>query len=738
MHKTATTPFLHEQNDVFPATTSENYSTDSPELREQPNLPIKNYVVEITIASIESHEIILSKFGIHIDLQSTQIITRRNGPLEFIINNGKIKWAYTTAIDRTVKTNQVNQVNPLCYRQERIKYLLQHGCEDLLTFLEIALGEDRHVLLEKLFKKLDVSLKKLSPSQKQKYPQGTFSHKDATLPTPPSIIYDPRTKASWIQEKRTEITDSSGNIASIVFFYRYKNQVSMLPYYAHSENIFPCCRSTRSTNCNFRLGLSKISFQLTHRKELKENPEALVFLAQDIYEAEKINEALEKKGIPGAIATSWLGGSDCLHYSDFSYLYGRQVIIGLNNSLKQATKKLAEEILKHEITALQLKQNLNDFLKLLFDETTPSKAIIQQLNSLTPYNKRQSQRKEKCPQRLKQQLPIRITTSDDLITTQPTSPQESYWEDIIRPDSLTLVCGPTEVGKTMFLYTLALALRNNLRFLDISSHKNLNILYIDAESAKREASIRRNRIKAALGECLTPIDLILRDDSPEPINLDDENWRQHLSEIIVQYDVVILDNLLSLANKTVRNPAHWKKFTTWCNNLPAAVILVHHDNKEGDVLGITEIQALTPTVIHLSKDNSLNNFSGVAQLAKFSKCKAIPRLSGKGFKLSLETENNTPWHVMPLNDAEATPSDENQVSLQDYDLSQLDEKELKVFKELKSLRSFFRRTDIEKIAKQGRSSAQNIIKKFIELKLVISEGQGKGISYAVAPPHNPS
>lgn len=599
-----------------------------------------------------------------------------------------------------------NSGRPLTYPVNTA--LRKYGKNDPLEIIDEILGEDRAHTLQFLCQRLKLKLERIIPTASGTQPKGTSVHM-LPLDIRPRQIKCTNTVFNLIHE--VPIRDSSGNSFGLICYFSNKQKTLALPFSVVSEKQ---CFGTRP-NSVFKIGLSDQMYGFYNRNDIRSNPNVTLILTTDITVAEMINHMLSRCNERRFLATAWFGGKDTLSRCDFTYISKHSVLI-LTESDGKFKEKIASQLKScNSVNILQPKAEITNLLELL-DNADNSSSLLTLLENCIPYQ----------PPKVKPQVPdsfINGITPSSVFSCEEATQDEATWDDMIRKNLLTLIYGATEVGKSYAAHTLSLALADGKEFLSIKSKSKRNVLYIDGETAPREATIRSERLKAALGAKGARLHLLLNNDSPTPIDLNryDEFSPEELS-VLKKFDVIIIDNILSLCRSVISSGSRWNNFLKWCKSLGVAIVLVHHPDKgKKELLGVAETSALTNTLIRLSKPEKNAPGTGAYFKATFEKCKADGALSGQSITAYLNASDNSPWQI--IEDSRVTSvTTHSSESICDYAAYNLSPQSLIIIKMASKRTTPFQRENAEKWISKGKSTTLGRLTELIEAGLIERKG----------------
>jgi len=191
-------------------------------------------------------------------------------------------------------------------------------------------------------------------------------------------------------------------------------------------------------------------------------------------------------------------------------------------------------------------------------------------------------------------------------------PREVFIEGVLDAGSMTLVFGPTGIGKSWFSLALLHSLSAPLeKFFPWRVHKQVRCLLIDGEMPlySLQSRFRLLGIPHSDQLLILPSEPLYR--LADPLNLNDYEQQERIHSLLDELEesrrrpeVIVFDNLSSLtagfdenSNSDLDALLH---FLIGLRHRGYAVILVHHAGKSGDQRGASRRTDLMDTVIKLA------------------------------------------------------------------------------------------------------------------------------------------
>jgi len=224
---------------------------------------------------------------------------------------------------------------------------------------------------------------------------------------------------------------------------------------------------------------------------------------------------------------------------------------------------------------------------------------------------------------------------------------------LLREGSLCLLYGPRGLGKTYMAMSMAWAAASGTSFLGWQASRGYRVVYVDGEMA----AVDMKKRVAAFGAPPDSLEFILSD-------LGNERYLPDLAEFAGQEslwkacgktwpDLLVIDNLSSLAGFHMRDPDPWMKmqrFFLMLRRVGTAVIIVHHANKDGGQRGSSQKEDVLDLVLALRQPIDYSQSQGARFELHFEKARG---LLGAGVepieaRLGFTPEGRIQWDWAPL------------------------------------------------------------------------------------------
>jgi putative DNA primase/helicase len=155
--------------------------------------------------------------------------------------------------------------------------------------------------------------------------------------------------------------------------------------------------------------------------------------------------------------------------------------------------------------------------------------------------------------------------------------------DPILPErSLAMLYAPRGLGKSWLALSIGLAVASGTLLLRWSAPRQRRVLYVDGEMPLVSLQERLKAISVPFGTAI-PNDgfrILAADQIDGGINLSNEDGQRSLEPLLEEVDLLILDNLSTLASTTSESASDaWVPMQNWLLKLRrrgVAVLLVHH------------------------------------------------------------------------------------------------------------------------------------------------------------------
>lgn len=631
------------------------------------------------------------------------------------IRNGELLWLTEQEI-----TFHANQKEKTLYCSNNVSAAFNsnipkhNSAVELIAYLE---GMDRSHALDTIAQRLGFKKQHIFPDKTFRYDTGSYATKQLQPNLPFNILKYKQSCFEYYTGKF--VNNSSGKPFGFISVFKNTAEVIVIPFKIKKISL-------HSSSYIFETGITNAMLDFYNRDDLKNKPEATIILTDNFFTACTLNDIFSEAGESNYLATSWYGGVNTYLRPDYSYLTGRNIILLLTPEGLNIVDHMNKECEKHSPTSLKLSLGFADIVTHIKKNPTNLNYdyLIKLIENTAPYKRLSN---NNTNSNIQNYLTLEALSNHD---SQPTNSPQMYWDKFIVPGEITLLYGPTDIGKTLFSYSLAAALSTGEEFYKLSVQHPRKILYIDGETTDDNARIYAKRISSYFKKSTTNLHIHLNKFCDKKYFFNDEEEYPSYTTEFNEFDVIILDNLLSLAAETARAPKKWDHFREWLSSLSAAIVILHHESDEAKIIGPSIIKNLIPTQIHLSIPKMPPPSNGAFFEIEFEKNKTYPQLKGTAHAMHLALGENTGWTTTSLStevsqvSSEASPSR----SLIPADLSAHAKK---IIDNAIDLKRPFTRAEAEDWIGRKDGAARKYLTELIEAKLLSKLGQGKATRYTL-------
>jgi putative DNA primase/helicase len=235
-------------------------------------------------------------------------------------------------------------------------------------------------------------------------------------------------------------------------------------------------------------------------------------------------------------------------------------------------------------------------------------------------------------------------------------PREMLLAPILPERSLAMLYAPRGLGKSWLALSIGLAVASGQSLLRWSAPRQRNVLYVDGEMPLVSLQERLKSISAGFGVDI-PNDafrILAADQVEQGINLSAKEGQRSLDPLLKDIDLVILDNLSTLATTTSESASDaWVPMQNWLLRLRrqgVSVLLVHHAGTNGRQRGTSRREDALDTVIALRRPEDYSPEQGARFEVHFEKLRN--RVDGIGavpFEARVENvETGISWSLSDL------------------------------------------------------------------------------------------
>ena len=196
-------------------------------------------------------------------------------------------------------------------------------------------------------------------------------------------------------------------------------------------------------------------------------------------------------------------------------------------------------------------------------------------------------------------------------------------DPILATKSIALLYGPRGLGKTFVALGIARAAAAGESFLGWKSPRPHRVLYLDGEMAAVDIRARL----AGFGPPPPTLEFMLADLHRGPLlDLADPPSQGRLAAAWGNPELVVLDNLSSLAGLTTGDPDRWselQRFLMALRKQGLAVLMVHHANKKGLQRGSSRREDLLDLVMAMRRPQGWRPADGTRFEIHFEKARSL-------------------------------------------------------------------------------------------------------------------
>ena len=203
-------------------------------------------------------------------------------------------------------------------------------------------------------------------------------------------------------------------------------------------------------------------------------------------------------------------------------------------------------------------------------------------------------------------------------------------ESIIQPclpkQGLMMIYAKRGVGKTYFALFLACKIASGSSFFNErwKISRKWKVLYIDGEMP---ANSMQERLRTLANNSCDKenLSILTRDLQMNGVmpNLATEEGQEAIEHLVEKADVVIVDNLSTLATGGKENEANsWDPIANWALRLRSigkSIIFIHHAGKDNNQRGTSKKEDILDTVINLKHPSNYNSEEGARFEIHFEK-----------------------------------------------------------------------------------------------------------------------
>jgi putative DNA primase/helicase len=229
--------------------------------------------------------------------------------------------------------------------------------------------------------------------------------------------------------------------------------------------------------------------------------------------------------------------------------------------------------------------------------------------------------------------PFQAVGLNDFLTLD-IPPREMLLAPILPERSLAMLYAPRGLGKSWLALSIGLAVASGAPLLRSSAPRQRNVLYVDGEMPLVSLQERLKAISVPFGTDILNdgFRILAADQIDGGINLSSGDGQQALEPLLEDVDLLILDNLSTLASTTSESASDaWVPMQNWLLRLRRrniAVLLVHHAGTNGGQRGTSRREDALDTVIALRHPEDYSPEQGARFEIHFEKLRN--RVEGDG------------------------------------------------------------------------------------------------------------
>lgn len=512
--------------------------------------------------------------------------------------------------------------------------------------------------------------------------------------------------------------------------------------------------------------------------EIDANPASTVFLPLDLHTALTLRQKVKRAEIPStkAVVSGIVGGAKAIEAAEVKVLAHHRVVLlpnwsregllavfdvvkilrAVNADVKIYPWPLLVDTVFSSIRGEAWEQNLHrnaTSLKRVEDVS----ALLYRLNedSLTP---EQFERfLEDIGMVTVERASVDVIPSEDIPKIKKFSDlsrghTENYKPDLARifnVGQISLLWGPSNSGKSLMAASFALAIASGKSMFGIPNHgSKRSVLVVDGELTEQELANRYEQLASAyeLADDLDRISFIpTRSYAVDDCNLLNGKLDKTVCNYAQknQYDVVIFDNLITLAPTSARgNEDALFSVIRSLERLGASVIIVHHATKDGaSFKGSSNLASKSQNILKIEGRCDLEaekeysptlrrafDAKGAICRLKWEKCKTAPGLEGQTRTWQLPV--GKAWQDLDVQvETESSSADGAEVTRADVTTVDLTNDEQKVLELFTDGRTRIKRTDVEQALSCHEDKAGSTLKSLVEKGQLESIGAGRGTKY---------
>lgn len=326
-------------------------------------------------------------------------------------------------------------------------------------------------------------------------------------------------------------------------------------------------------------------------------------------------------------------------------------------------------------------------------------------------------------------------------------------DNLITPDHITAICGPTEIGKSIDVLTRAHSLAYGYEIFGFEIEKTRNVYLIDGEVGITKLSKARAQLDHIY--CpdidMTDDDMRLRldwfsslgylaEDGEPCIDLTSQYWQAKFESKVPKGGVLFIDNLKTLAPEALKaNSSAFRDLVNWFRKLGkkkgVSVVFCHHTDSAGNNASDNrDIERLVHNLIMLSPVADKAAKIGAEFIGRYQKCKPFPGLSGKEYYAYLPYNEEDPlsggqWVFEYLDTPKIGPSNAKGLYKGKAKSKHQEDRFDKIREYLSTQGELVKRKEIAEAINENSETVAKDLSMLVGLKLIAREGKGGGAQY---------
>jgi hypothetical protein len=221
-------------------------------------------------------------------------------------------------------------------------------------------------------------------------------------------------------------------------------------------------------------------------------------------------------------------------------------------------------------------------------------------------------------------------------------PRHAILDPILARHSLVMLYGPRGLGKTFVGLGIAVAVASGGSFLKWRAPRPQRVLYLDGEMPAVEMKQRLMAMGAPPMLDFVISDLMRGSTMPDLGRREGLTALMHLIAAMPEKPaLVVLDNLASLVGFTHNDPDTWNEVQRWLlgmRSVGAAVLVLHHANKDGDQRGTSRREDVLDVVLSIRRPAGYAAREGARIELHFDKARGLHGEQVDPMEVRLETD----------------------------------------------------------------------------------------------------